>query len=858
MGARIFRALLRWLPGDFRSEFADAMRADAGAAGAHWWMREIPGLVSAVVREQADGIAADTRYALRHLARTPGFTLIAILMIAGGTGANAAVFSVVDAAIFRPAFADADRVVLVGAIRPDGKRAGGLTFPEWNAVSTLPAFTAATPVSGRIAVAELDGDLRRLNLECTTAAVTAVTGVQPALGRSFTDEENRASSAVVMISDSLWRRSFGARADAIGSTLKLDGRALTIIGVMPRGYLGVWASADTEAFGPLGPLNLNAPAANQPSPVTGLCGGTALNRRSINVYARLASSLTPARAGEMIDAAHVLSGRALLTPSYADSYDNFRGPMIALSVVALCVLLIACVNIANLQLERLAGRRRDTAVRFALGASRFRVVRQSVIENILIAAAGALAGLAAAQATLAAIASMMPPTMPNTRDLVINGRVLWISIGATLVGGLIVGVLPALQMTRRTGLPSSALATRGMAGGAAWMRRGLVIAEVALSVALLIGASLMVRTFWTLQGGDFGFETTRRFTARTNLPGGWVPSAEHRQFVDETIGKLSRLPGVHRASVASYLPLGGYTAQATLRIDGRTDKPRVWAAATSTHFLEDLGAPIVAGRGFAETDTTGAEPVALVNETFAREYFPRGAVGQRLSATSDLDDRDVAPSVRTIVGVVGNLRQGGRDRIERPELYVPYAQESGPAYLHYLLLLDGPANAQLPSLIKAAIREVRPGQTVERIESLDDLVNRAFARPRFGAWVFAIFAGLAGVLAALGLAAVVAWWVRERRRELAVRLALGARPADAVALVMKEAAGLTSAGACIGAGLAFAGTRLIAEWLYGVTATDVGTFAAAIGGLLAVALFAAWIPARRAATVDPAITLRAE
>lgn len=856
MGARVFRALLRLLPGDFRSEFGDAMRADAGR-GARWWTREIPGLLAAIVREQADGVRADTRYAIRQLTRTPGFTLIAVLMLAGGTGANAAVFSVVDAAIFQPSFPDADRVALVGAVRPDGRRASALSFTEWKAVSTLPTFASATPVSGRITVADFNGELRRLSVECAMSSVTSVTGVQPALGRSFTTEENRDSSPVVLISDSLWRRAFGGRADAIGSTLKLDGRALTIIGVMPRGYLGLWASADTEAFGPLGPLDqLNRIGAN--GEAAGLCGGPGLSRRSINVYARLRTPLSVNEAALEIDSAQALNGKAWLTPSYADSYDNFRGPMIALGAVVICVLLIACANVANLQLERLAGRRRDIAVRFALGASRYRVVRQSLVENLLVAGAGGVAGLAVAQFALAAIGSMMPPTMPNVRDLAINGRVLWIAIGATLAGGALIGVIPALQTTRGTGLSSAGLSARGMAGGAAWTRRGLVIVEVALSVALLIGASLMVRTLWTLQSGDFGFETSRRYSARTTLPGGWIPSLEHRQFVEDTIAKLSALPGVRRASVSSYLPLGGYTAQATVEIDGAADTAKVWAAAVTTHFLEDLGASFTAGRGFTDADRPGGPSVAIVNETFARQFFPNGAIGRRFRSKSDLDDRDLAPSERTIVGVVGDLRQGGRDRLQRPEVYVPYQQESGPGYLHYLLLLDGPADGRLPSLIKAAIREVRPGQTVERVESLDELVDRAFARPRFGASLFAIFGGLALVLAALGLSAVVAWWVRERRRELAVRLALGARPADAVWLVLKEAASLAMAGAIIGAGVAAAGTRLMSQWLYGVTATDIWTFAVAIAALLAVALFAAWLPARHAARVDPAITLRTE
>jgi putative ABC transport system permease protein len=864
LGHRVFRALLRLLPGDFRSEFSDAMHADAGAmqanaastggrtapmhGSAYWWTHEIPGLVAAIVRERSEGVRSDIAYSIKHLARTPGFTLIAVLMLALGTGANAAVFSVIDAAIIRPAFADPERVVLIQRERPDGSLLYDLPAADVAALADSRALSAVTGIDGRYTVLTNGRDNRRLRVECVSASAFDVVGVQPAIGRAFTADEDRALQPVIVLSYTLWQREFSGRTNAIGSTITLDGKTLTVVGVMPRGYLGVWAQSDTEAFAPLGPVLSPSAAGTCPGQHDGIV------RTNLQAYARIRPPFTAASAAADLNAAHVTASTLRLQPSYLESYDSYRGPLIALAGMVGCVLLIACATVANLQLERLSGRRRELLVRLALGATHARIVRQTLTENLLLSMAGAAAGIPAATLTLRAIRSMMPPTMPNVDDVVVNASVLTITMGLTITAGILVGLVPALHSLRSRAADLRG-PSRGLTGGGQLVRRALVVAEVALSVALLIGAGLMIRTFLALRPAEIGFETTHRMTARTLLNDGWRATPAHRQFMDDVLTRLSAIAGVDSASGSSYLPLSGYTAQSDISARGPAEQ--VWSAWTTPSFFRDLDIGIVRGRDFTAADGPGAPPVAVVNETFARHFFPDD---DALGRTIDVHPRNgpAETTTRTIVGIVRDIRDSGRDVVQRPKFFAPYAQEPGPALLYFVVKTHGAPQAALADAIKAAVRDVRPGQTVERLETLQSTVDRAFARPRFGAWLFGVLAAIAAILSALGLGAVVLWWVAERRREIGVRMALGASRNNVAALVVRQALVLTLAGAVLGTAAAAAATRLLAEWLYGVTPTDPATFAGCTVAMLAIAAAAAYLPARRAGRIDPAITLRTE
>lgn len=853
IGERVFRQLQRWLPSEFRGDFGDAMLADAHASQASWWTREIPGLIAAIAREHTEGVRQDLKYARRQLAATPGFTIAAVIMLAVGTGSNAAMFSVIDAVVVRPAFRDPARVVEISKER-EGKRPDyRMTPAELKTLQRSNVFSAVSGWSGRLAVLTGAADTRRIGVDCVSAAMFDVLDVRPVIGRAFgADDDRPGASPVAVISNALWRRDFGSTTDAIGRTITLDGRPTTIIGVMPRGFLGVNANNTVEVMTPLEPA-----VAGDASAICRILPDS----RLFSGYARVRAPLTATSAAAAINERQLLPSRIRLERTDATSYDDFQRPLTALLGAVACVLLIACANVANLQLERLSGRRRELAMRLALGASRGRVMRQTVIENLLLSGGGVIAGLITARLTLGSITSMMPPTLPNVGDVTLDGRVMAITIVVAVVAGLIVGLVPAVHMLRAGAALNLRTSERTVAGGAHWLKRSLVVTEVALSVALLIGAGLMVRTFWTLRPTALGFTTSGRTTTYTLLNDGWRVQPGHLQFVNDVIERFEAIPGVTSASASSYLPMSGYTATSSIRIGNATAK-QVWTAWVTEHFLRDMDVAITRGRDFNGGDVAGAPPVAIINETFARQHFPNAdPIGQRVEvdASADLDSAPRgAVTTRLIVGVARDMREGGRDRIQRPELYAPYAQEPGPALLYFVLRTDGAAPAQLSAQIQAAIGAARPGQLAERIETMDALVNRSVSRPRFGAWLFGTFAAIAVGLSTLGLGAVVAWWVAQRRREIGIRMALGSTRTQVAHLVVKQGLTLALIGIALGGGAAAVATRLLAEWLYGVAPNDAPTFIVCSACMLIVAIAAAYVPARRAARIDPAITLKTE
>jgi predicted permease len=419
---------------------------------------------------------------------------------------------------------------------------------------------------------------------------------------------------------------------------------------------------------------------------------------------------------------------------------------------------------------------------------------------------------------------------------------------------LAVGLVPALQAFGTDSPDDLRASARGMTGGAQHIRRALVVAEVAGSVVLLVGAALMLRTFLTLRPVDSGFAVSDRMIMYTSLPGEWEVSDGHRQFMKDVIGRLESLPDVESASASTYLPLGGYTATSTVKTAGATVE-NVWSSWVSAHFLDDMAAAMIRGRDFEDTDTASSPPVAIVNETFARQYFPAAdPIGQIVDVKADWQK---AASPKRIVVVMRDFREGGRDRIQRPEIYAPYDQEPGPGFLYFLVKTRG-SRPQVEAGMRAAVASARPGQLAERIEPLQTLVDRSVSRPKFGAWLFGVFAAIAVGLATLGLGAVIAWWVSQRQREIGVRIALGANASAVTSLVVGQGVRLAAMGIAIGVAVSVFATRLLSDWLYGVSPNDTGTFIVCSAAMLLITIGASWLPARRAARVDPAGTLRAE
>ena len=863
LAGRLYRRIVRWLPPDFRGDFAEHMTRDfddrdrelSGAARRLFHARELPALMRVTAVQWADAAWRDLRFTLRMMARTPGFAAAAVVMLAIGTGASAAVFSVVDAVILRPAANDPAHLA---AIEEDAPGRSGITvLPVGHlaALAQAPEFDGVSGLTGSLAVLTGAGDLHRIDIDCVSASFFHVNGIAPLAGRAFTPSEDQAGAAAVLVlAFDEWQRDFGGRLDVLGRSVTLNGISNTVIGVMPRGFLGPHGRNRTAGWAPLGTaIGRTGPTGCQVRP-----------NGAVNAVARVREPLSLEQAALRVNAAGRLGGlktydgrehpRIVLRRADAAVVQDLETPLLALVGAVGCVLLIACANVANLQLERLIGRRREIAVRLAIGATRSRIVRQAVIENLLIAMAGAGAGLVAARLLLETIVALMPAWVPHVGDIGVDARTLAMTGGAAIAAGLAVGLFPAIQATR-PGLTSDLNhAARGSTSGATWTRRSLVVVEVALSVVLLVSAGLMIRTFVALRPADPGFDPTNRTVAEILFDGDWKPDPDRARTISAVSERVAALPGVASVSATSYLPLSGYTS--TAKAAAASFSAEVWTSWSTPDYMRDMAMRLVRGRFFGPADGASAPPVAIVNEAMATRFWPDGdPLGQILQVKSE--DGVVTP--REVVGVVETTRSWGTDVQERSELYAPYAQQPAATLMYVVVRTNGTASSALASDIRRIVAEVRPGQVVERVESLGTKVDRSVAAPRFAMWIFTTFAAAGAALAAIGLFAVIAWWVSERRREIGVRMALGAGVERVARLVLREGMTLASVGLVIGIGTALLVTRALKDWLYDVaTPTDARTYAICTVAMLAVTALASYLPARRAARIDPTVTFRSE
>ena len=658
---------------------------------------------------------------------------------------------------------------------------------------------------------------------------------------------------MIVLSHHVWQDDFGGRTDIVGRSITLNGVSNTVIGVMPDGFLGPLARNRTGAWAPL------EPALGRQSPA-----GCHSERAIIEVVARVKAPLTLEAAAARANAAGLVAGltlangrpvtRLLLTRADDFSLGVLRTPLLVLLGAVGCVLLIACANVANLQIERLVGRRREIAIRLAVGATRGRLVRQTIVENVLLAAIGAAAGLVAARLTIHAIVALIPVSTPHVAEIAVNSRTLAATMAAALLASVIVGVLPAVQATRPALASDLMQGGRGSVGGAAWTRRSLVVVEIALSVVLLVSAGLMIRTFLILRPIDPGFSSANRTVAEVLFNGDWTVDAERRRTVNGVIERTLAVPGVAAVSATSYLPLSGSTDLTRVTIG--TTSADIWSSWSTPGYFRDMGMRLERGRLFNADDSAAAPPVAIVNAAMAERFWQGGdPLGQVITVrTPDKVDRRM-----TIVGVLATARSWGTDVERRSELLMPYDQGAGATLIYFVVRTNGAAAADLPARIRGIVSEVRPGQIVERVEAMQTKVDRSVAAPRFAMWLFGVFAIAGASLAALGLAAVIAWWVSARRREIGVRMALGASVGQVATLVLREGLALAAVGLVFGVGTALGVTRLLSNWLYGVAPpTDPLTFVSCAAAMLAITVLATYVPARRAARIDPLQSLRAE
>jgi putative ABC transport system permease protein len=815
----------------------------------------------------------DVRFGLRTLLKSPGFTLVAVVALALGVGANTAIFSAVNTVLLRalPYANSAQLVAIYTSGDPTvAEPRGPLSYPDLvdfrEQAKSLEYVSAYQGVGTVMSTGPGDEPERVRGVEVMADLFPAL-GVTAAGGRVFTREEDKEGGPpVIVISDGLWRRRFGGMPDAVGREVRmgLSGRTATVIGVMPPGFK--FPPGESEAIDYYIPFITE----NTRRGVEQL-----MNRGSVSLdtVAKVREGATAEQA-----AAEVKTIAARLEEQYPASNKNRRARVVSLhedlvgsvrpalllllGAVGL-VLLIACANVANLLLARSAARSREIAVRTALGASRGRVVRQLLTESMLLSLAGGGAGLLLAAWGVEAIVKLGPATLPRLAETSIDGRVFLFALGVSALTGIIFGLAPALQASKTDLAMSLKDGGRGGSAGAARarLRAVLVISEVALSVVLLVGAGLLIKSFRQLLTTDPGYSPERVLAVTVALNTQRFPDADSRAgYFREAVARISQLPGVESAGLTRLLPLGRSDIWGDFEIAGRppfapgaAHSARSYVA--SPEYFRVLGIPVKRGRAFLSSDAKNSQPVVLVNEAFARQHFPgEDAVGRHL-VFSGPDEKPLPP--REIVGVVGNVRFEAFNADEVPEYYIPFEQ-SPSAVSEVVVRARGGDAAALSTSVRAALKAVDPNLLIWETRTMDELVGRWTAPRRFNVALLGLFAALAMLLAAVGIYGVMSYTVTQRTHEIGIRMALGARARDVLAMVVRQGMLLTLAGLGLGLAGAFALTRLMSGLLYGVSPTDPLVYAAVALLLGGVALVSCLLPARRATKVDPMIALRYE
>jgi predicted permease len=824
----------------------------------------------------------DLRYAVRAMFKHPGFSAIAIVSLALGIGANTSIFSVVNALLLKPLpYTDPDQLAQVFRQTEEpgkGSQASELwSYPKFTSLrDNSESFEQVAAVSNQnFAVTDSDNP-ERLSTEIVSASYFPMLGVEAAIGRTFTADEDQApgANAVALIGHGLWQRRFGSDSGVIGATISLNKVPLTIVGVLPEGFKGQKGTA--EVWTPMMmapqltfPRRLAVPFAHWTEVIGRLKPGINL------AHAQNEMKIVAAKIGEAIPVPPQLAGKA---PSESIRLISLKeaklDPAIGRSFIVLFgavgfVLLIACVNIANLLLGRSVSRQREIAIRMALGASRRRLIRQLLTESVLLAFAGGLAGLLVALwgvevlSTFKPAAQLQPGSYLKVLDFSqanIDGQVLAFNVLLSIVTGVIFGLLPALQASRADVSGALKEGTSGFNERSRTLRRLsprnlLAMTEIALALVLLIGAGLMIRSFARLQGLQIGFSPDHVMTMRVELPK-YKPGAEVA-FDEQLLSRVTALPGVEAATVASATPLSNNSAGAIMRIkgqlEGETDDRSVGLQSVGSDYFKTLRVPLLRGRTFNEQDRAGAKLVAIINETTAQTFWPdQDPIGKEIWVSIGWNRNEYGE----VVGIVGDVKYGKVEEAFKPQVYLPFTQPTEPASFVLVRTTNDPT--QVVSAVRREILTLDQNVPIFDIRTMEDRSADATSRTRFSALLLGIFSSFALALAAVGIYGVMAYAVAGRTREIGVRMALGAQPRNVLALVMRDGIFVIVAGVAVGIGGALAATRVLGSQLYGVGTTDVPTFALVSLLFAAVALLASYIPARRAMKVDPMVALRYE
>ena len=789
------------------------------------------------------------------LRRSPGFTLIAVLTLGLGIGANTGIFSVLDAVLLKPLpFAHADRLIWGWGNFPLSDKAA-ISSPDFleyrDRNRSFDELAASQVVDG---MSNLAGGIQPEQV--TTALVSAnffdVLNIRPLFGRGFTRaDEKVAYPQAVILGHAFWQQRFGGDRSIVGKRLALGGDTVTVAGVL---------SSDI-------PL-LSAAQVWIPMP---LLNPGMTNRRGhfLRLIGRLRPGVTIQKAqADMDSVARDLSQRYPLTNAdwnvrLEPLRDVKVGPVrstlwILLGAVGV-VLLIACSNVANLLLARGAVRQREVAIRIALGAKRGRLIRQFLTESLLLALAGGLLAVLLSSWGVDALRTFGPADLPRLNEVQLDGAVLAFAALISVLTGVAFGLAPALRSTRGDLQPALKDGTRGSSAGARSQRLGglLIVSEVALSLVLLVSAGLLIKSFWRLVHVNPGFRMDHLVTTQVQLPAKTYGDQKHRIFFFEELAeRVAALPGVESARMISELPLTNQPNDQMFQVQGRGYLPNQKDDANYRRvaggYFRAMSIPLMRGRAFSTQDTANARHVVVVNEPFVRHYFPQGdPLGQRLVIGDGAD-----AEVLEVVGVVGGVRHDSLQSPPRPEMYVPFSQD--PSSSMNIVVRTAGDPAYLASALRGVVTALDADEATSAIRAMDDLIATSLAQPRFSALLLGLFAMIALLLAAVGLYGVISYAASQRTREIGVRMALGAEPRDILRLVVGQGLRMTALGLAIGLAGAFAVTRFLSGLLFDVTPLDAASFAGLPLLLAAIAMAACWIPARRAARVDPLISLRDE
>ena len=800
-----------------------------------------------------DTLLQDLRYALRNLARRPGFLAAAVVALALGTGANTVIFSVVNGVLLRSFPFDADRIVVLRSSSAKDKiEDAGLSRPDLADVRAGSRALAAVTGVGFTSY-DLTGTDRPAQLRAglVSEQFFQVFDVRPLVGRVLTPDEIAQGAPVALLDETFWRSHFSADPGIVNRAILLDGKPVTVVGVLPHVR---WQMQEYEMWAPLPPSR--APrGARSLHPFGRLAPGASVEdaRRDAAVIARRLAAQYPKESGGW--------DVAVRTLREWDAGRTRPALLVLLGAVGL-VLLIACTNVAHMLLARAAERGREIAVRASLGATRGRIVRQLLTESVLLAFAGSAAGLLLAVWLLPSILAVAPLDEAQRASVSMDGRVLAFTVVVAATAGVLFGLVPAARASR----PDVQEVLKGAGGPSAgwragWGTRGaLVVSEVALASVLLAGAGLLLRSFERLQAVERGYDPSSVVTTGLVLPDNVYPTGARRlAFFDRVLGRLRATPGVEVAAAVNFPPnFGAVKGELVAEGRGEATQPAErfvdWRVATPGYFRA-LRIAVIRGRTFDDGDVEGRTPVAVINRALAGRYFPgEDPVGRDVRLTPF-----GPPVVLRVIGVVDDVRNGGRQQPAEPEVYLPYAQYAGWSYMN-VVVRGAPATppATLIAAIRGAVREADPVRPTFAAGSLADAAERDVAQPRFSALLMLAFAGVAVLLSCVGIAGVTAYAVSGRTREIGIRVALGARGADVLRLVLAPTARLVAWGLAIGALAALALSRTIRGLLFGVSPLDPASFLAAALLLGAVSLIATYLPARRAARVQPGVALRYE